>query len=165
MIERIVICMPLKNAEKTLQKSIVSVLSQKDTKREIILLIGNDNSNDNSVSIIKKLLPNPRIRLLNVKFGKVYQVRNYLNNYARKNISNCILIGRLDADDILFDEYSIHKIEALFEQNKFDVLMCGNQQSRNGQILEWKNHPSKRMLDDFFLLNQLQEMAKGNPQA
>jgi len=45
------------------------------------------------------------------------------------------------------------------------VLICGNHQSKEGKILEWKNQPSKMLLDDSFLLNQLQEMANGNPKA
>ena len=40
--------MPLKNAENTLKKAISSVLQQKNTKREIVLLIGNDDSTDSS---------------------------------------------------------------------------------------------------------------------
>ena len=162
MKERIVICMPLKNAERTLLKSITSVLKQKAVKREIVLLIGNDNSNDSSINLLETLLPHPSITLLKVNLGKAFRVRNYLNNYARKNISDCVLIGRLDADDVLFDDYTISKIEALYEQYKFDVLLCGNQQSKNGKILDYKNHPSQKMLDDTFLANQLQEMAKGN---
>jgi glycosyltransferase involved in cell wall biosynthesis len=49
--EQIIICMPLKNAEKTLKNAVFSVLQQKNTKREIVLLIGNDNSTDNSETI------------------------------------------------------------------------------------------------------------------
>lgn len=54
--EQIVICMPLKNAEKTVKKAILSVLNQTNTKREIILLIGNDNSTDNSETIVKEII-------------------------------------------------------------------------------------------------------------
>jgi len=157
--------MPIKNAEKTLHKAISSVLNQKNIKREIILLIGNDNSNDNSLQIINDFLSNTNIQLLNLNFGKVYLVRNFLNQYARENIKNCILIGRLDADDIITNDYVVSEIESLFEQQNFDVLICGNHQSKDGKILEWKNQPSKMLLDDNFLLNQLEELANGNPKA
>jgi len=166
MNEQILICMPLKNAEKTIEKSINSILQQINTKREIILLIGNDNSTDNSQDIIKKImLQNLNIILLNVDFGNVYENRNFLNNYARKNHPNCILIGRLDADDIMYNKNTISEIEILFDTHNFDVLICGNKQSKNGFVLEWENKPSQKLLNDDFLLNQLLEMSQGNPKS
>ena len=77
--------MPLKNAEKTVEKSVFSVLNQKNINREIILLIGNDNSTDNSESLIKEIASqNSNVILLNVNFGCAYLNRNYLNEFARK---------------------------------------------------------------------------------
>lgn len=164
--EQIVICMPLKNAELTVEKSILSVLNQKNTRREIVLIIGNDNSTDNSESIVKDIASkNPNVVLLNVNFGKAYLNRNYLNEYARTNYPNCILIGRLDADDVIYSNNTISEIEKLFDENNFDVLICGNKQVKNGEILEWENKPSKKLLQDDFLLNQLFEMTQGNPKA
>lgn len=165
-MEQIVICMPLKNAEKTLEKSVYSVLNQKNTKREIILIIGNDNSTDNSETIIKEIASqNPNVVLLNVNFGNAYLNRNFLNEYARIKYPNCVLIGRLDADDVIYTENTISEIEKLFDDNNFDVLICGNKQVKNGIVLEWENKPSKKLLQDDFLLNQLFEMTQGNPKA
>lgn len=162
--EQFVICMPLKNAEKTLEKSVYSVLNQKNTKREIILIIGNDTSTDNSDTILKEIASqNPNVVLLNVNFGNTYLNRNYLNEYARKNYPNCVLIGRLDADDVIYNENTISEIEKLFEDNNFDVLICGNKQVKDGVVLEWENKPSKKLLQDDFLLNQLFELTQGNP--
>lgn len=166
MNEQIIICMPLKNGEKTVQKSIISVVEQTHTKREIILLVGNDNSTDNSETIVKALaIQYPNIVLLNVDFGKVYLNRNFLNDYARQNFPNCVLIGRLDADDVIVSKTTISEIETLYEQYNFDVLMCGNKQIKNGIILGWENKPSKNLLKKDFLTNQLFEMTKGNPKA
>lgn len=164
--EQIVICMPLKNAEKTIVKSIFSVLNQKGTKREIILLIGNDNSIDKSETILKEItLQHLNVVLLNVNFSNAYLNRNYLNDYARKNYPNCALIGRLDADDVIYSDNTISQIEKLFEENNFDVLMCGNKQVKNGIVIEWENKPSKKLLQYDFLLDQIYEMANGNPKA
>lgn len=164
--EQILICMPLKNAEKTLEKSVYSVLNQKDTKREIILIIGNDNSTDNSETLLNEIASqNPNVVLLNVNFGNAYLNRNYLNDYVRTNYPNCVLIGRLDADDMIYKEDTISEIEKLFDENNFDVLICGNKQVKNGTVLDWENRPSKKLLEDDFLLNQLFEMAQGNPKA
>lgn len=164
--EQIVICMTLKNAERTIEKSVFSVLNQRSTKREIVLLIGIDNSSDNSEAILKEIASkHSNIVLLNVSFEKAYLNRNYLNDYARKNYPNCILIGRLDADDVIFSENTISEIEELYEENNFDVLMCGNKQVRNGVVLDWENRPSKKLFQNDYLLNQLFEMAQGNPKA
>lgn len=165
-MERIVICMPLKNAENTVKNAIFSVLQQINTKREIVLLIGNDNSTDNSETIVKEIASQyPNVVLLNVNFGKTYLNRNYLNEYARRHYPNCVLIGRLDADDVIYSESTISEIEKLYDENNFDVLICGNKQVKNGMVLEWENKPSKKLLQDDFLLNQLFEMSQGNPKA
>lgn len=164
--EQIVICMPLKNAEQTLNKAISSVLQQKNTKREIVLLIGNDNSTDNSETLLNSIASeNPNVVLLDVNFGKAYLNRNYLNEYARKNYPNCILIGRLDADDTIYSDDTISQIETLFDKHNFDVLMCGNKQVKNGTVLAWENKPSKKLLQEDFLLNELFEMTQGHPKA
>jgi hypothetical protein len=164
--QQIVICMPLKNAEKTAENSVLSVLKQTNTKREIILLIGNDNSTDNSELILKEIASqNANVVLINVNFGNAYLNRNYLNNYARSNYPNCILIGRLDADDVIYTENTISEIEKLFDETNFDILMCGNKQVKNGIVLERENKPSKKLLEEEFLLNKLLEMKQGNPNA
>lgn len=164
--EQIVICMPLKNAENTVKEAISSLLSQKNTKREIILLIGNDNSTDNSEAIVNEIASqNNRIILLNVNFGKVYLNRNYLNEYARLNFPNCVLIGRLDADDMIYSTDTLHKIEKLYDTTNFDVLLCGNKQKKNGVVLEWENKPSVKLLQEDFLSEQLLEMKQGNPKS
>lgn len=166
MKEQIVICMPLKNAEKTLQKSVNSVLQQVNTKREVILLIGNDNSTDNSEVILKEIASNnSNVVLLNVSFNQACINRNFLNDYARKKYPNCVLIGRLDADDVILCHNTISYIETLFDEHNFDVLMCGNKQTLNGNVLEWENKPSKKLLKEGFLLDQLFEMTQGNPKA
>lgn len=164
--EQIIICMPLKNAEKTVEKAVLSVLNQTNTKREIILLIGNDKSTDNSEAILNEIASqNSNIVLLNVSFGKAYLNRNYLNEYARKNFPNCILIGRLDADDVIYNDKTISQIEKLYDKTNFDVLMCGNKQVQNGEVLEWDNKPNQNLLNKEYLLRQLLEMTESNPKA
>ena len=166
MKEQIIICMPLKNAEKTLKKSVYSVLKQIKTKREIVLLVGNDNSIDNSMDILNDIAnEHSNIVILNVNFNSTYLNRNFLNNYVRVNFPNCALIGRLDADDTIINETAISQIEKLFDKYNFDALMSGNKQIKNGAILQWENHPSKDLIKDDFLSKQLYLMAKGNTRA
>lgn len=158
--------MPSKNAGKTIKKSIFSVLHQTGMNREIILLIGNDNSTDDSEIIIKEIASyNANVILLNVDFGNVSLNRNFLNNYARKNYPNCVLIGRLDADDVIYNRDTISQIEALYDKHNFDVLICGNKQILKGDILDWENKPNKNLLNDDFVLETLYKMTQGDAKA
>lgn len=166
MKEQIVICMPSKNTEKTIKKSIFSVLHQTGIKRETILLIGNDNSTDDSEIIIKEISSqNANVILLNVNFGNVSLNRNFLNDYARKNYPNCVLIGRLDADDVIYNEHTISQIEALYDKHNFDVLICGNKQILKGNILDWENKANIKLLNDNFVLENLYNMTQGDAKA
>lgn len=166
MNEQIVICMPAKNAEHTIRKSIQSILNQKNTKREIILLIGLEKSTDNTRNIIDQYAQkNKNIIVLDVDFNKVYKNRNYLNEYARKNYPKCVLIGRLDSDDIIYSENTISEIEKKYDETNFDVFICGNKQIKDGKVLDWENKPSKNHLDSEFLIQELKEMSNNNPKA
>lgn len=165
MKEQIVICMPLRNAEITVAKSIESFLNQRNTKRESILLIGNDDSTDKSLQIIQSFLPNPQIQILNLNFQKTYLIRNFLNEYVRQQYPNCVLIGRLDADDVLFDTGTLKEIEQIYETSDFDILICGDQQIKNGMPLKWKNNANPKLLDNQYVLQRLLEMKQGNPKA
>lgn len=165
MREKIVITMPLKNAGTTVEKSIRSFQGQRHTKRERVLLIGNDQSTDDSASILDSFIPDPSITVLEVNLGKTWLNRNYLKDYARKHIPGCVLIGRLDADDVLMEEDTLAKVEAVYEETRFDVLLGGNKQQQNGKILEWENRVDIRLMDDRYLLQRLYEMSIGNPKA
>lgn len=158
--EKIVIGMPLKNGAKTVGKTVKSVLSQKGVKRNLILLIVNDNSSDNWQDEISEYLKDPRIVVINVNFGKPYAVRNFIIDYVRKNIPDAIYIGRLDADDFLADEYVISQIEHIINRNNSDVIIAGNYQMLNGKIIRL-NKADKRLLDSEYLKERLFKMAHG----
>lgn len=151
--------MPAKNAETTIKKSILSFLNQSATDRNSILLIGNDQSNDKTADIIRAFLPNPRIILLDVDCGTAYLNRNFLNNYVRQNFPNCVLIGRLDADDILCTKTILREIEILYDTHRFEVLLCSNKQSRKNMILPVSNLATNQLLDTSYILKRLALMA------
>jgi hypothetical protein len=164
--EQIVICMPLKNAAKTVTSAVLSVVGQAGTSGEVILLIGNDNSTDGSGHIVEELATTyPNITVLNVNLNSTSRNRNFLNEYARTNFPQCALIGRLDADDRLCTPGTIAAVEGLFNEHQFDVLIAGNKQVKDGLMQEWKNKPNQKLLNDAYLLNRLREMAEGNAKA
>ena len=165
MKEQIVIAMPVKNASKTIVRSIQSVLDQKEVKRDVILLIGNDASNDATEMIIASFLPNSKIIVLPISCGTVHGARNYLNNYIKNHFPNCVLIGRLDADDTLKCTTTLSEIENLYDNIGFDVLLAGNQQKKNDVVLAWENKASEKLLEDSYVLQRLKEMRDGNAKA
>jgi glycosyltransferase involved in cell wall biosynthesis len=165
MNEIIVIGMPLKNNRETLCSAAESVLAQKGMKRNLILLIANDSSEDNSLESIKHLRDNKSIKIVDVNLGKAYAVRNFIHQYVRENIPNCCLLGRLDADDTLANDYVMSQVEKLWEHKQFDVLMMGNKQRIAGIVQEWINRADLRMIEKDYLLERLKAMSEGDGKA
>lgn len=161
----IVICMALHNNASSVSKAIESFLSQKDCKRDTILLVSDDCSSDNSIEIVKSYATDNRIILIENNFYNVSKNRNALVNYVKSSIKNCCIIGRLDADDILYNKTVLSSIEDIFEATNFDVLICGNLQSRDEIILDWENRPDFSLMNEGMLLERLKEMSAGNPKA
>lgn len=162
MNETIVVGMGVKNNKDTLELAVRSFLDQINVKRKTLLVIAFDNTNDGSKELIQQFLPEKRIRIINVDNGKCYATRNDINDYIRNNVSDCCLIGRLDADDLLIDNESLCRVERIYEHTAFDVLIMGNKQKQNGKVLNWINKADQRFLDDDFLLERLKQMVEGN---
>lgn len=161
MNETIVIGMPLKNNSTTFSEAVQSVLAQKGLKRNLLLLVANDSSEDNSLDSIKHFANDRRIQIVDVAYGKVYAVRNFIRQYVIQNLPQCCLLGRLDADDLLADENVMSQVEELWEKERFDVLMMGNKQRLGGKIQEWINRADKRLIDKKYLLDRLAAMSQG----
>jgi len=85
---------PVYNAEKFIEQTIKSVLSQ--TYRDFELILVDDNSTDNSVSIIKRYMNDSRIRLIELPENSgAARARNVGIENARGRY-----IAFLDSDDI-----------------------------------------------------------------
>lgn len=158
--EKIVIGMPLKNGAKTIRRAVESVFSQRKVRREIILLIANDGSTDSWKSEISHYLQDPRVMVIDVEFGKTYAVRNFILDYVRNNMPDAAYIGRLDADDFIADEYSLHRIERIMDAYDPDVIIAGNKQMLGGNIIR-ENPADIRFLDYSYLEKRLKMMADG----
>ncbi len=166
MKECIVICMPANNSESTILRAVGSVLSQINLRRNLILVIANDNSTDGTSQILSYLHHNTvKIDVIFTNFNNPAKVRNYLLNYVRSYIPECVLIGRLDADDFLYSPDTLSKVEYLYDTHRFDVLIGANLQMHEGRILEWINRPTPDLLTGSGLLKRLAQMAQGNPYA
>ncbi|HEY9002471.1 MAG TPA: glycosyltransferase [Mucilaginibacter sp.] len=90
--QKITVLMPAYNAGKYIHEAIESVLQQ--THRNFELLIVNDGSTDNTVSVVLSF-NDPRIVLVNKEHGGIAQA---LNTGLR--LSDSHYIARFDADDV-----------------------------------------------------------------
>ncbi len=157
----IVIGIALKNGASTLKRAVKSVISQKNTKREIIILIANDNSTDNWKDQIADYILSNNIIIKDVNYGKVYKTRNFINDYSRQHIANAEYIGRLDSDDYLVDDFVISKLEKIIDTFNPDVIMSGNELSINNQIIDRVNFANPKLLNNQYLKEKLEKMSKG----
>ncbi len=121
--------MPVYNAEKTIVRAIESIISQ--TYKNLELIITDDNSTDNSKSIIEKYinLDSRIIHLTNTTNVKgAFSARNNSIKYASGE-----LISFLDSDDIWHPKKIELQIEAMNNNNclashssYYRVDECGN---------------------------------------
>ena len=125
---KVTVLMPAWNAGKYIAEAIHSVLNQSFTDIELVII--NDGSTDNTVSVIKQF-KDPRIRLLEQPQQGIAVALNYGLREARGNY-----IARFDADDICFPE-RIHKQYHLFLNNPEYILTGSDVEyiSENGEHL------------------------------
>ncbi len=108
--------MPVFNCEKYVEEAVESILSQ--TYRDFELIIIDDASSDNTLSILKKY-NDPRIRLIEKPSN---------NGYTRSlnlglNIARGKYLARMDGDDVSMPERLLKQVSFL-EANP-DVILCG----------------------------------------
>ena len=111
------VIIPLYNKEKTIFKTIQTVLSQTFQNYEIIII--DDGSTDNSASIIKGI-NNDRIKLYQTQNQGVSASRNY-----GIELSNGKYLFFLDADDIIYNN-CLDVLYKGFIQFPHANIICGN---------------------------------------
>lgn len=109
------IILPVYNAQKTLKRAINSILNQTYINWELILI--DDGSTDNSVSIIKNL-NDKRVKknFLKKNKGLVYCLNLGIS------ISKGDYIARMDADDISLPERLLCQLQFLKNNKKYDLV-------------------------------------------
>lgn len=115
----ITIIIPVFNVENYIRKCLQSLFSQ--TYADFELIIVNDGSTDNSLTIIKEYIDEypEKIVLLNQENQGVSEARNLANNYIKGDY-----LIYIDPDDYLHPDY-LKKLVFEIEKNKADVAVCG----------------------------------------
>ena len=113
---KVSILIPLYNAEKYISETIDSVLNQKYTNWECIIV--NDGSTDNSEKIVlEKIKGNNKFKYLTEENGGPGKARNYAASVAT---GKYLLF--LDADDIILEDYLLDGVNFLDNNNDYTLF-------------------------------------------
>lgn len=118
------------NSEETIEKCLKSVLSQKRSDIEHVIVDG--QSTDNTCRIIERYLEHVNILFLSEPDEGIYDALNKAMGLCSGEI-----IGVLNSDDEYFDENVLTKIYSCFVEHKCDVL--------HGDLIYEKGNIPKRI--------------------
>lgn len=164
--EVIAIGMAMRNNADTVGKAIQSILQQKAPERDVFIIVSDDNSTDESFAKVSELSAMyPNVILEKGSFGNAAKNRNHIQKMVQERFPNCVLLGRLDADDELASDTILQQIETLYDETPFDVLFMANNQILKGDFTGYVNRPDEQLLASDYLLDQLHQMAQGNWEA
>ena len=163
--KKIVIGVAVHNNKNTLHRCLESILAQKDVKRDVWILIADDDSNDDWKKGLGDILKNEKIVIIDVKNHHTAKTRNDINRYIKILFDNVSLIGRLDADDEYASKDVLSKIECKFDDIKPDALVAGNYLRLDGKIIGRVNIATPKLANTTYLLNRLKQMSEGIAEA
>lgn len=163
--KKIVIGVAVHNSKNTLRRCLESILTQKDVKRDVWILIADDDSNDDWKKSLGDILKNEKIVIIDVKNHHTAKTRNDINHYIKMLFENVSFIGRLDADDEYASEDVLSKIESKFDDIKPDALVAGNYLRLDGKIIDRVNIATSKLTNKAHLLSRLKKMSKGIAEA
>lgn len=142
-MDKVTIIIPVYNSEEYIERCLDSVLQQ--TYKNLEILVMNDGSTDQSLSIIKrKAAENPNIRYYDQKNMGVAKTRNKAISLATGKY-----IMFMDNDDYFDQDYVATFVKAI-EKDDFDVVIGGYRRiTENLKILQeekLKNKPFSKYL-------------------
>jgi len=157
---KISIILPYFNAEKTLKRSVVSILQQAFMNFELLLV--NNNSTDNSFEIAVELAKkDSRIILLYEKNqGVVFATQKGFDNSKAK------LIARADADDFWHKDKLLFQYKFLIKNINIDVVSCRVNfigDTKNDGMLTFVNETNEYLKHEDIAINRFSELQVINP--
>ncbi len=154
------VILPFFNAEKTLERSVNSIINQTFGNFELIAV--NNNSSDNSEFIIKNIAEkNSRIKIFNEsKQGVVFASIKGLQNSRAK------LIARADADDVWHPNKLNLQYTFLKNRKEIDVVSCriryiGN--LKNKGMIAYVKETNNYLTHNDITINRFSELQVINP--
>lgn len=113
------VIIPLYNKEKTILRCLNSVLGQ--TYKEFEVIIVDDGSVDNGVSIIENSISDKRVKIIKQKNGGVSKARN---TGAKAANGNWLVF--LDADDYWLPDFLLRMHDAANNHKGFAMIQCAS---------------------------------------
>ena len=111
------ICIPTYNMEKYIEKALLSIINQTFQYFEIIIV--NDNSNDNSISIINRIqIKDKRIRIIN----HIKNLGVYFSRIEAALNANGKYILFMDPDDMILNQYLYEELYNYNLKNNLDII-------------------------------------------
>ncbi|MCR8746795.1 glycosyltransferase family 2 protein [Romboutsia lituseburensis] len=113
------VIIPCYNCENYIERTIESIKNQTFENFELIII--DDGSTDNSISVCDRLLNNSNLnyKIVSQENGGVSKARNTGINHSRGKY-----IYMLDSDDFIEPEL-LEKMNKKLEENKLDIVFCG----------------------------------------
>ncbi|WP_459925425.1 hypothetical protein [Desulfatiferula olefinivorans] len=93
--------------------------------------------------------------------GTSWKARNNLLDWVDSEFVSCEWIGRLDADDVIYDLDYLNSVKNVDISENTTWMLAGNRQIHNGICLRL-NRAVKKLLDPLYLDERLVAMAEGN---
>ena len=113
---KVSIILSLYNSEKTVDKTIQSILMQSYKNYEVIII--NDGSTDKTYEILKKYNKKKKIKIFN--FNRNLGLATRLNYAIKKSIGDYIV--RIDSDDLMTKKRIIHQLNQFKKDGSLDVV-------------------------------------------
>ena len=107
-LSSVVVGMPMRNSAHSICSALKSVLNQESSYSIAAFLI-NDGSTDDWENQLGDLLNSTNLVIAHTNLGNVCKVRNFIIEFVGRIFPEYQWLGRLDSDDELFDNISVHK--------------------------------------------------------
>lgn len=163
-MKQVAIIMPAYNAEKTIEKTIESILNQDYQKENYELIIVNDHSIDNTEQILKKYSEKyPQ----NIKYFNNLMEKKGVSSARNLALSKCNskYVMFIDADDC-YHENMIATMLNTMEQHHTDMVVCGYKRILVGKnrerLLHLEEQDAKDIQEIKILLEKLQNVGLYN---
>lgn len=150
----ITVIVPLYNKVSTVEKCLKSIVNQKYTNFEVIII--NDGSTDGSERVIKKFLNDNRFHIVNEKNSGVSHARNVGIKMAQKEH-----IVFIDADDYVDSNYFMELLNGIEQNNQQMTIISGFKMGSKSYTPPQQNLMKKDLINSYANLSMFLNLPIG----